>query len=73
MTTTERDGGRAPLWVIWGLVALFGAIEAAAWILAGGVPRRLGALAQILTAWTVMIVLAWLASRRIGSMAEQIR
>jgi GAF domain-containing protein len=64
---------RAPVWVIWGLVGLFGVIEAVAWILAGGVPRRPGVLIQVGTAWIVMIVLASMATRRIGSMAQRIQ
>ena len=63
----------APVWVSWGLVALFGVIEAVAWILAGGVPRRPGVLIQVGTAWIVMIVLASLATRQIGSMAQRIQ
>jgi GAF domain-containing protein len=69
---SDRDH-HAPVWVIWGLVALFGVIEVVAWILAGGVPRRPGAVIQIGTAWFVMIVLASLATRRIGSMAQRIQ
>lgn len=68
----QRDH-HAPVWVIWGLVALFGVIEAAAWILAGGIPRRPGAVIQIGTAWLVMIILASMATRRIGSMAQRIQ
>src|SRR5437588_3376026 len=63
----------APLWVIWGLVGVFGVIEAVAWASAGGVPRRPLVLIQVLSAWTVMIILASLATRRIGSMALRIR
>jgi GAF domain-containing protein len=69
---SDRDH-HAPVWVIWGLVALFGVIEAIAWILAGGVPRRPGAVIQIGTAWLVMIILASMATRRIGSMAQRIQ
>jgi GAF domain-containing protein len=65
MTIRDR---RAPVWMIWGLIAVFGIIEATAWWLAGGIPRRLGALSQIVCAWVVMIILAWLATRRIGSL-----
>jgi GAF domain-containing protein len=67
-----RDA-KAPIWVIWGLVALFGVIEAAAWISAGHIPRNFGVLVQVVTAWLVIIILASLASRRIGSMARRIR
>ena len=63
----------APVWVIWGLVGLFGVIEAVAWILAGGVPRRPGVLIQVGTAWIVMVALASMATRRIGSMAQRIQ
>jgi signal transduction histidine kinase len=69
---SSRDH-HAPVWVIWGLVALFGVIEVVAWILAGGIPRRPGAVIQIGTAWLVMIILASLATRRIGSMAQRIQ
>ena len=69
----DRRTSIAPIWVIWGLVALFGVIEAIAWTAAGRIPRSAGVLSQVATAWIVMIVLASLASRRIGIMAERIR
>jgi GAF domain-containing protein len=69
----ERRTSIAPIWVIWGLVALFGVIEAVAWIAAGRIPRSPGVLAQVGTAWIVMVVLATLASRRIGMMEQRIR
>ena len=58
---------------IWGLVALFGLVEATAWTLAGGIPRRPGVLVQVVSAWAVMIVLALLATRRLRSQAERIQ
>jgi GAF domain-containing protein len=64
---------KAPVWVIWGLIGLFGVIEATAWIVAGGIPRRPGVLVQVASAWVVMIILASLATRRIGTMAQHIR
>jgi GAF domain-containing protein len=64
---------RAPVWAIWGLIAVFGVIEAIAWIVAGGVPRRPGVVIQVVSAWIVMIILASLATRRIGTMAQRIR
>ena len=48
---------RAP-WVIWGLVGLFGVVEAVAWVIAGGIPRRPMVLVQVGTAWMVMLILA---------------
>jgi len=61
------------VWAIWGLIALFGVIEAAAWIVAGGIPRRPGVVVQVVSAWIVMLILASLATRRIGTMARRIR
>jgi GAF domain-containing protein len=54
-------------------VALFGVTQALAWTAAGRVPRSAGVLSQVATAWIVVIVLAALASRRIGIMAQRIR
>jgi hypothetical protein len=68
---TARDY-RAPVWVIWGLVVLFGGVQAIAWTMAGGVPRRPGVLVQVITAWIVMLILATLATRRLGTMAQRI-
>lgn len=64
---------KAPVWAIWGLIVLFGVIEAVAWIVAGGIPRRPGVLVQVASAWIVMLILASLATRRIGTMAQHIR
>ncbi len=64
---------QAPVWVIWSLVAAFGAVQAIAWTVAGAIPRRPGVLAQVSAAWIVMLILAWLATRRIGSLSERIR
>ena len=64
---------RAPVWVIWGLLAVFGVVQAIAWTLAGGVPRRPGVLVQVIVAWIVMLILAVLATRRLGTMAQQIQ
>jgi signal transduction histidine kinase len=61
------------VWVIWSLIAAFALVQAIAWTLAGGVPRRAGVLAQVFTAWAVMLTLAWLASRRIESLSHRIR
>jgi len=63
---------RAPVWVIWGLVGLFGVVEAAAWTIAGGIPQQRWELIEVGTAWFVMIILASLA-RRLHSQAQQIQ
>src|SRR3954466_4756933 len=66
-------GHKAPVWAIWGLIAVFGVIEAVAWTVAGGVPTRPGVLAQVISAWAVLLILASVATRRIGSMAQRLR
>ena len=63
----------APVWVIWGLIGVFGVVEAVAWTVAGGIPRRPGVLAQVGTAWVVMLILASLATRRLRAQAQRIR
>jgi signal transduction protein with GAF and PtsI domain len=70
MTSPDQ---RTPVWVIWGLIGVFALVEAAAWTVAGGIPRRPGVLVQVGTAWMVMIVLASLATRRLRSQAQRIR
>lgn len=64
---------RAPVWVIWGLVVLFGMVQAAAWTVAGGIPTRPLVLVQVFTAWMVILVLAVLATERLGALAGRIR
>ena len=63
----------APVWAIWSLVALFGVVEAVAWTLAGGIPRRPGVLIQVGTAWVVMLILAALATRRLRLQEQRLR
>jgi len=61
------------VWAIWGLVALFGIVEGAAWYVAGGIPTRPVVLVQVITAWLVMLILAALATRRLGTLAHRIQ
>lgn len=61
---------RAQNWIIWSMVAVFAAIQAVAWMMAGGVPRRPLVLVQVIAAWVVMLVLATMASRRIGELQQ---
>jgi signal transduction protein with GAF and PtsI domain len=60
------------VWAIWGLIVAFGAIQAAAWTIAGGVPRRPGFLVQVIAAWIVVLVLASMATRRIESLSHRL-
>jgi GAF domain-containing protein len=64
---------RAPVWMIWGLIGVFGLVQAAAWTIAGGIPRRPTVLVQVGTAWAVMLILAFLATRRLRFQARRIR
>jgi GAF domain-containing protein len=64
---------QAPVWVIWGLIGVFGIVQAAAWTMAGGIPRRPSVIVQVATAWIVMLILAFLATRRLESQAQRIR
>jgi GAF domain-containing protein len=59
--------------VIWGLVVLFAAVQASAWIATGGIPTRPVVLVQVITAWIVILVLAVLATERLGTLAGRIR
>lgn len=64
---------RAHVWIIWGLIGLFGVVEVGAWTFAGGIPRRPIVLAQVVTAWIIMLILSLLATRRMTSQAQRIR
>lgn len=64
---------RAPVWMIWCLIGVFAVVEAVAWTIAGGVPRRPTVLVQVGTAWAVMLILAFIATRRLRFQASRIR
>ncbi len=64
---------RAPDWVIWGLIAVFGLVQAISWTVAGGIPRRATVLVQVGTAWVVVLILAFLATRRLRIQARRLR
>ena len=69
--SAEKDH-RAPLWAIWGMLAAFAAVQAIAWTFADGLPRRPPVVLQLIAAWGVMIVLAILASRRVGRLSTRL-
>lgn len=54
---------------IWGLVAAFAAIQAVAWTIAGGVPRRPAVLVQVGAAWVVVLILAAVSTALIGRLS----
>ena len=63
---------RAQMWTIWSLVVIFAVIQAVAWTLAGGIPRRPLVLVQVIAAWLVMLVLATIATRRIRELQRSL-
>jgi transcriptional regulator with GAF, ATPase, and Fis domain len=63
---------RAAVVGIWGLVLFFAVMQAVAWIMLGGVSPRRIVVAQFLTAWLVILILAVVSTRRIGGLAQTI-
>jgi transcriptional regulator with GAF, ATPase, and Fis domain len=61
---------RTVVWGIWGLGAAFAFAQISAWTMADGLPRGPAMIVQSLTAWLVVLVLAIVASRRIGGLAR---
>ena len=57
---------------IWALVLTFALVQAVAWTIAGGVPRRPIVLVQVATAWVVVLTLAVVSTRRIGGLSRAI-
>ena len=67
----DRPHG-ALVWIIWALIGGFAIVEAAAWIVAGGVPRRPLVLVQVVAAWVVMLALAAMATRLVNSLSRRL-
>lgn len=63
---------RWPSWAIPGLLGAFAVAQAAAWILADGVPTRTVDLLQLLVSWIAIVLLAYVATRRIGRLASRL-
>ena len=60
------------VWAIWAVVAGTALLQAIAWALAGGIPRRPLVIFQVIAAWCVMVMLAALATRRIEKLATSL-
>jgi GAF domain-containing protein len=60
------------MWAIWAVVAGTAVLQAIAWALAGGIPRRPLVIFQVIAAWCVMVMLAALATRRIEKLATSL-
>jgi GAF domain-containing protein len=65
-----RDS-RAALLAIWGLLAVFGLLQAFAWVIAG-IPRRTIGAVALAICWTLVLVLAVLATLRIRGLSRTI-
>lgn len=63
-TTQQREARE--LRRIWIIVVAVAAIQATTWLLAGGASWRPAFVLQVVTAWVATVVLAVLATRRIG-------
>ena len=63
---------RAPVWAIWLLIAL-GIAQPLAWALGVGLPSHPLILVPLVIAWTALLVLAAIATRRISSLSNQLR
>src|SRR4051794_23520074 len=62
---------RAQLWLIWGLVAALAALQLLVWTAGGRVDSRTISV-WLVAGWIVTVVLAVLASRRIGTLSDQL-
>lgn len=63
---------RAAVVAIWALVAAFGAIQAVAWAVTGGIPRRTAVLVQVGAAWFVVLVLAAVSTRLVTGLSRRL-
>src|SRR5690349_9753507 len=59
-------------WMIWGLVAAVAVTQAAVWLVAGGGAFGPAGVIQVTASWIVTLVLAVLASRRIGTLRHRL-
>lgn len=62
---------RAASLAVWGLLGAFAALQAAAWT-AGATPRFPWGVAQVVSAWAIMLILAAVATRRIERLAAEL-
>lgn len=66
------SGGRSAASIaVWGLLAAVAVLQALAWSM-GNAPRRPWGLAQVVVGWIVMLLLAAIATRRIGRLSTEL-
>jgi signal transduction histidine kinase len=70
--TKSTRNDRTRRWVIWGLVGAVAVIQAVTWRLTGGVSPTASVIVQVSASWIVTLLLAVLASRRIGSLTDRL-
>ena len=63
---------RLTVWAIWAMIAAYALTQAAAWSVAGGIPRRPVVVVQVIGAWIVMLILAAMTTRLIGSLSRSL-
>jgi len=66
---TNRRKERADLRPIWIIVLAVAAIQVTTWLLAGGASWRPAFIIQVITGWAATVVLAVMATRRIGRLS----
>ena len=71
MEQPKERGERAQLGLIWGLVGGVAALQLLMWAVAGSLDARIIAI-WLVAGWLVTVILAVLASRRIGSLSERL-
>ena len=67
----RKQNERAQLGLIWGLVGGVAALQLVMWFVAGGLDAQTISI-WLVTGWIVTVILALLASRRIGTLSERL-
>jgi signal transduction histidine kinase len=57
---------------IWALIGAFALVQALAWTLTGGIPRRPAVLVQVIMAWIIMLSLGTFATWLIGRLSRHL-
>lgn len=63
---------RNPRGAIWAMVVVYALVQAVAWTISGGIPRRPLVVVQIVGAWIVMLSLATITTRLIGGLSRSL-
>ena len=63
---------RAAVLAIWGLIVAFAITQAIAWAMLGGASGPAVFILQFVTPWLLILVLAFVSTRRIGGLTQTI-